>query len=105
MVDPLDPSTGADQPPSGIDPEIPDPDAGVKVITMDETVASSDWGTSMALLFLVIALIVYFNKTRITNVYNRFIASSADEEHMRAQKLSGGPDGMENSAASNSLGS
>ena len=71
---------------------------------MDETVASSDWGTSMALLFLVIALIVYFNKTRITNFYNRFIASSADEEHMRVQKLSGGPEGMENSASNNSIG-
>ena len=84
MVDPLDPSTGADQPPSGIDPEIPDPDAGVKIVTMDDAVASSDWGTSIALLFFVIALIVYFNKTRITNFYNRFIASSAEEDHMRA---------------------
>ena len=84
MVDPLDPSQGSDQPPSGIDPEIPDPDAGVKVITMDDAAESSDWGTSLALLFLVIALIVYFNKTRMANVYNRFIASSAEEEQMRA---------------------
>ena len=80
MVDPLDPSSGADQPPSGIDPEIPDPDAGVKVVTMNDAVESSDWGMTMVLVFLVIALIVYFNKTRMANVYNRFIASSAEEE-------------------------
>ena len=84
MVDPLDPSSGTDQPPSGIDPEIPDPDAGVKVVTMNEAVESSDWGMTMVLVFLVIALIVYFNKTRMANVYNRFIASSAEEEQMRA---------------------
>ena len=84
MVDPLDPSSGTDQPPSGIDPEIPDPDAGVKVVTMNDAVESSDWGMTMVLVFLVIALIVYFNKTRMANVYNRFIASSAEEEQMRA---------------------
>ena len=79
MVDPLDTNTGTDQPPSGIDPEI-DPDAGVGVVAMDDAVASSDWGATMALLFLVIALIVYFNKTKIADVYNRFISSSAEEE-------------------------
>ena len=104
MVDPLDRGSGTDQPPSGIDPEIPDPDAGVKVVATDDTLASSDWGATMALLFLVIALIVYFNKNKIADVYNRFISSSAEEEQMRAQKLAGGPGGEENSAASNSIG-